>query len=49
MGQAKHNPIALAAKRGELPPKPRKMGKKEFKRKLTEEFYKRYIRPILPY
>lgn len=29
MGQHKHNPTALAAKRGELPPKPKKMSKRE--------------------
>ena len=29
MGQHKHNPTAIAAKRGELPPKPKKMSKRE--------------------
>ena len=29
MGQHKHNPKAQAAKRGELPPKERPMGKRE--------------------
>ena len=29
MGQHKHNPTAIAAKNGELPPKPPKMGKRE--------------------
>ena len=29
MGQAKHNPTAIAAKKGELPPKPQKMSKRE--------------------
>ena len=29
MGQHKHNPTAIAAKNGELPPKPKKMGKRE--------------------
>lgn len=29
MGQHKHNPTAIAAKNGELPPKPKKMPKKE--------------------
>lgn len=28
MGAAKYNPTAQAAKRGELPPKPRKMSKR---------------------
>lgn len=29
MGQHKHNPVALAAKRGELPPKPPAPSKRE--------------------
>ena len=29
MGQAKHNPTAIAAKKGELSPKPQKMSKRE--------------------
>ena len=29
MGQHKHNPTAIAAKNGELPPKPKKMGKRQ--------------------
>ena len=40
MGQAKHNPIAIAAKNGELPPKKKKMSKRESERlvfKATEE------------
>lgn len=32
MGQHKHNPTAIAAKNGELPPKPKKMGKREWER-----------------
>lgn len=32
MGQHKYNPTALAAKRGELPPKLPRMGKREWKR-----------------
>lgn len=32
MGQANHNLISIAAKKGEIPPKPRKMGKREFER-----------------
>lgn len=32
MGQHKHNPTAIAAKNGELPPKPEKMVKREFER-----------------
>ena len=29
MGQAKHNPIAIAAKKGELPPKKPRLGRRE--------------------
>jgi len=29
MGQHKHNPVAVAAKKGELPPKPKKPSKRE--------------------
>lgn len=37
MGQHKHNPTAIAAKNGELPHKPKKMGKREAERFLTRE------------
>lgn len=37
MGQHKHNPTAIAAKNGELPPKPKKMGKREAERMLIRE------------
>lgn len=29
MGQHKYNPVAIAAKKGELPPKPKKPSKRE--------------------
>lgn len=32
MGEHKHNPTAIAAKKGELPPKPKKLSKKECER-----------------
>ena len=32
MGQAKYNPTAIAAKKGKLPSKPKKLGKREFER-----------------
>jgi hypothetical protein len=32
MGQHKHNPTAIKAKNGELPPKPKKMSKREVDR-----------------
>lgn len=49
MGQHKHNPTAIAAKNGELPPKPPKMTKREKERiiyseieaKMCEYFLKR--------
>jgi hypothetical protein len=34
MGQHKYNPTAVAAKNGELPPKPKKMSKREQEREL---------------
>ena len=37
MGHHKHNPTAIAAKKGELPPKPKKMGKREAERLLVHE------------
>ena len=44
MGQHKYNPTAIAAKNGELPPKPKKMGKREAERlmyaKCAEILYK---------
>lgn len=37
MGQHKYNPTAIAAAKGELPPKPNKMGKREANRLLYAE------------
>lgn len=37
MGQHKYNQTAIAAKNGELPPKPKKMGKREAERWLMRE------------
>lgn len=37
MGQHKRNPTAIAAERGELPPKPKKIGKREWERRLYAE------------
>ena len=37
MGQHKHNPTAIAAKNGELPPKPKPMGKREWERVIYGE------------
>ena len=38
MGQAKYNPRAIAAKKGELPPKEPKISKREIERKLYAAF-----------
>lgn len=37
MGQHKYNPTAIAAARGELPPRPPKVSKKAMKRQLYRE------------
>lgn len=37
MGQHKHNPTAIAAKNGELPPKPQKMSKRDREALLTSK------------
>lgn len=37
MGQAKHNPVAFAAKKGELSPKPQKLSKRESERLLAAQ------------
>jgi len=37
MGQHKYNPTAIAAKNGELLPKPKKMGKRERERLIMYE------------
>ena len=50
MGQHKYNPTAIAAAKGELPPKPKKLGKRESERikqenermKCQEILYKRF-------
>lgn len=42
MGQHKHNPTALAAKCGELPPKPKKMSKRE-----TEALVRAYFNGLM--
>ena len=36
MGQAKHNPTAIAAKNGELPPKKKIMGRRATKQAMAE-------------
>lgn len=47
MGQHKHNPTAIAAKNGELSPKPKKMGKREFERLLYAECQRVLYAPLV--
>ncbi len=44
MGQHKTNPTAIAAKRGELPPKPKPMSKREAEQRLREKIARRYAK-----
>lgn len=39
MGAHKYNPVAIAAKRGELPPKKPKLSKKELERMVYAKMY----------
>ena len=41
MGQHKYNPTAIAAKNGELPPKPKKMSKRQRDRMLMKMLYEK--------
>lgn len=47
MGQHKHNPTAIAAKKGELPPKPKKMGKRESERLFYAECQRMLYSPLV--
>mgnify|MGYP003571672194 CR=1 FL=1 len=38
MGQHKYNPTAIAAKKGEIPPKPKKIGAREMDRLIQQKF-----------
>lgn len=53
MGQHKYNPTAIAAKNGELPPKPKKMSKAERDRLLQREIERRtgidQLRQVIPW
>lgn len=46
MGQHHFNPTAIAAKNGELPPKPEKIGKRESERILLAEIQRKIYEPI---
>lgn len=48
MGQHKTNPVAIAAKRGELPPKPKSMSKRETERLLMQAVREKILNPYLP-
>lgn len=47
MGQHKHNPTAIAAKKGELPPKPQKMSKRESERLLYAKCAEILYKPLV--
>jgi hypothetical protein len=47
MGQHKHNPTAIAAKEGKLPPKPKKKGKRELDRELYAKCQEIICRPFM--
>ena len=47
MGQHKHNPVAIAAAKGELPPKPKKMGKRESERLMYAKCQEILYRPLV--
>lgn len=42
MGQHKHNPIAIAAKEGKLPSKPKKMSQSELQEAIMSAFVRKY-------
>ena len=46
MGQHKYNPTAIAAKNGELPPKPKKMSKREADRLFYAKCQEILYRPL---
>lgn len=48
MGQHKTNPTAIAAKRGELQPKPKPMSKRETERLLMQAVWEKILNPYLP-
>lgn len=47
MGQHKHNSTAIKAKNGELPPKPKKMGKREVDRLLDAKCKEALYKPLV--
>ena len=47
MGQHKYNPTAIAAKNGELPPKPKQMNKREAERLLYAKCAEILYKPLV--
>ena len=47
MGQHKYNPTAIAAANGELPPKPKKMSKRESERLLYTKCQEILYKPLI--
>lgn len=47
MGQHKYNPTAIAAAKGELPPKPKKISKREQERILYAKCQEILYRPLI--
>lgn len=47
MGQHKHNPTAIAAKNGELPPKPKQMSKREAERLMYAKCQEILYKPLI--
>ena len=47
MGQHKYNPTAIAAKNGELPPKPKKLSKRETERLLYAKCQEVIYKPLI--
>lgn len=47
MGQHKHNPTAIKAKNGELPPKPKTPSKRELEKMMLEKCKEMVYKPFL--
>lgn len=47
MGQHKHNPTAIAAKNGELPPKPKAISKREVERLIYAKCQEILYKPLV--
>jgi hypothetical protein len=47
MGQHKHNPTAIKAKNGELPPKPKTLSKRELEKMMYEKCQEMVYKPFV--